>query len=508
VTASGSARAGGALDRAMALMGALTLDDGRRWGDTAESWQLADARAVLDPDSATPYHFQTRPRGGAKTSDAAGVGMSLLLAQAPTGARLYCVASDADQAGLVLDSVRGQILRAPSLAEHLRLESRKLTALKTGATLEVVPADEPSAYGKRPWLLIADELAQWPSTRSARGMWTAMVSALPKIRGARLLVLTSAGDPSHWSHKILKQARKSPRWRTSEIGGPLPWVEPEALEEQQALLTESQFARLHLNVWTAAEDRLVRPDDLAACVVLDGPLDWQSGPTYVVGVDVGLRHDRTVVAVCHDEPVVDLATGRPAQRVVLDRMHVLAGSREREVSLETVETLVLEAHRSYGRARVRIDPWQAIGLAQRLRARGVTVEEYPYTATSVGRLASTLHLLLRDRLLALPDDEELIAELSRVRLRESSVGVLRLDHDDGEHDDRAQALALAALALVERGAPGRGSLANPATRRMAATPITRAGPGTAGAIRVGRRRIPAHLAGFYKAPERQGPFSR
>lgn len=30
-------------------------------------------------------------------------------------------------------------------------------------------------------------------------------------------------------------------------------------------------------------------------------------------------------------------------------------------------------------------------------------------------------------------------------------GVLRMDHDVGEHDDRAIALALAAAALVERG---------------------------------------------------------
>src|SRR5207244_647109 len=121
----------------------------------------------------------------------------------PPAARLYAVASDADQSGLLVDAVRGYVRRAPVLAQHLRVEARKVTALESGATLEVVPADEASAYGLKPWALIADELAVWPSTANARGMWAAMVSALVKIPGARLLVLTSAGDPSHWSHKVL-----------------------------------------------------------------------------------------------------------------------------------------------------------------------------------------------------------------------------------------------------------------------------------------------------------------
>jgi hypothetical protein len=47
-----------------------------------------------------------------------------------------------------------------------------------------------------------------------------------------------------------------------------------------------------------------------------------------------------------------------------------------------------------------------------------------------------------------------------VRLRESTPGVYRLDHDTSGHDDRAVALGLAALALTER-AEGRGSISVP-----------------------------------------------
>lgn len=243
--------------------------------------------------------------------------------------------------------------------------------------------------------------------------------------------------------------------------GPLPWSDPADLAEQARPLPASVYARLHLNRWTAAEDRLVSADDLAACVVLDGPLDHDSAHRYVVGLDLGLRNDRTVLTVCHAEP--DPAAPLSLPRVVLDRLAVLSGTREHPVQLADVEAVALEAARAYS-APIRLDPWQAVGLAQRLRVRGVIVEEWSFTPVSVGRLASTLHLLLREHRLALPDDPELLHELANVRLRETTPGVFRLDHDAGQHDDRAVALGLAALALTERPPAGRGSITVPPGR--------------------------------------------
>jgi len=111
--------------------------------------------------------------------------------------------------------------------------------------------------------------------------------------------------------------------------------------------------------------------------------------------------------------------------------------------LADVEAVALKAARAYS-APIRLEPWQALGLAQRLRARGVIVEEWTFSPVSVGRLAMTLHLLLREHRLALPDDPELLHELANVRLRETTPGVFRLDHDAGQHDDRAVSLGLAA----------------------------------------------------------------
>ncbi|MDO7881786.1 hypothetical protein [Antiquaquibacter soli] len=430
-----------------ALLAGLVLDDqGTRWGDIAEQFQRDDASAILAgvaPEDRR-LHFLTRPRGGSKTTDLAAVLLVVLLTQAPRRSTSHAYARDQDQAGLLLDALRALAERS-GLALLLDIGVATVTVKASGARLRVESADAGSAFGRIPYFVVVDEVAQWPTTRQARTLWEALTSGLPKRRDSRLVVLTTAGDPAHWAGRVIGGARQSDRWRVSEVPGPLPWADPHDLAEQRRLLPESAFARLHLNRWTAAEDRLVSLDDLRACVTLDGPLDHDPAHRYVIGLDLGLKNDRTVLSIAHSE-----RRDGGAPRVVLDRIAVLQGTKNRPVQLDDVERLTLEASRSYGHARVRLDPWQAVGLAQRLRERGVTVEEWTFSAQSVGRLGQTLHLLLRDHRLALPDDQELLDELMTVRLRESAPGVYRLDHDAGQHDDRAVSLGLAALALTER----------------------------------------------------------
>ena len=115
---------------------------------------------------------------------------------------------------------------------------------------------------------------------------------------------------------------------------------------------------------------------------------------------------------------------------------------------------------------------------------------------SVGRLAMTLHLLLREHRLALPDDAELLEELATVRLRESTPGVYRLDHDASGHDDRAVAIGLAALALTER-AEGRGSITIPRSASPVVRTLTDARPGLPSrlAVRAAARTMPRGLPG-------------
>jgi len=468
------------------LLHGLVLHDGSRWGATADPWRTADAASILDPALGQPLqHFLTRPRGGWKTTDLAAVMLAWLVTTAPPLARGYWAAGDEDQAALGLDAVRGLVQRTPALRPLVRLEAGRVVAVRSEAAVRVLPADGPTAHGLSPSYVVVDELAQWPGTRGHRGLWEALVSSLPKVPGARLVVLTTAGDPAHWSHKVLESARSSPHWRVSEMPGPLPWrTEVDLAAQREALAGRpGAFERLHLNLWTAAEDRLVSPDDLAAAATLDGPLAARPGVRYVAGVDLGARNDASVVAVAHQETT---RVARPGEapalasaRVVVDHLRRWAPRPSSPVPLDDVEAFLVEAARVYPGLRVRLDPWQALGMAQRLRARGIPTEEFTYSSASVGRLAQTLFRLLRDRQIDLPRDPELLDELEHVRLVERS-GLPRMDHDAGRHDDQAQALALAATALLERAAPAGEPLRGAVAVRPAAQAYAAMGGGITG----------------------------
>lgn len=436
-----------ALNEALDLFHGLVLEDGRRLGEAAADFQLQDAEAVLDQASETPNHFLTRPRGDSKTSDLAGMNIAVGLAQAPHRSRMYALSADEKQGRLLVDAMAGFATRTPELVGALIVRESSIYFPRSDSRLEVLAADQASIWGLRPYFVTVDEIGQWHTTTPPQRCYEAVSTAVVKVAGSRLVILSTASDPAHWSRAVLDHALADPLWRVHELPGPPHWIDAKRLLGEKRRLPESSYQRLFLNQWASGEDRLADEDDLAACVTLDGPLDPHPRHRYVIGLDIGLKHDSTVAAICHAEKI----PGAEHPRVVLDRMHVWAPKRLRSVQLSDVEVWVEEAARRYNRARVRFDPYQAVHLSQRLKRTGLSVQEFTFSASSVGRLATTLLQLIREHALALPDDADLLDELRNVRLREASPGVYRLDHDRSHHDDRAVALALAASYLTERG---------------------------------------------------------
>jgi phage terminase large subunit-like protein len=418
------------------VMSALLLESGERWVDKAADFQLRDARAVIEGEQ--PSNFIGRPRGGSKTTDLGAIGSAWVLsADGPD--RYYAAAADRDQARLLLDSVAGFARRSPELAAGLRVDQWKVTAPSTGATLEILVSDVGSSWGLRPAGIIIDELAWWPDVPSSHLLLDSLLSSAAKMPDCRVAVITSPSSPSHFAYRLRNHASEDPLWRLSETEGPVPWLALERIEEQRRRLSPAMFERLFMGRWVEADDALVTDELLQAALRHTGPLEARHGVKYVIGLDLGLKRDATAAMVCHKQ----------GDEIVLDRKAVWRGSRIRPVKLDDVEAWLGETTRYYNNAEVVADPWQSVGLLQRLKGAGVRAEEFAFTAASVGKLAGALFNLLRDRRLALPDDDEsLIDELAHVRLKETSPGVFRIDHDAGRHDDQAIALALAAHHLL------------------------------------------------------------
>ena len=436
---------------ALDLLAALVLEDGRLWGEVAVDFQIEDAEAFFSEDGPR-WHFETRPRGGSKTTDLAGISLAWLATEAPPGARGYVFAGSREQAGLLLDAASGLVDRTSELRGVIDVQASKLIATRSGATVEIRSAEGGTAFGLRPSFCVVDELAQWEEgRRRSRKLWTAIVSSLAKVRGCRFVCATSAGEPSHFSYRVLQAALEAPeRWRVSQVPGPIPWVNEADLKAQG--LRDSEYARLHLNIWTQSEDRLVSATDLESAAMLDGEQEPRLGVRYLIAVDLGLVNDRTVIAVGHAEQASP-ESGAP-KRVLIDSLRRWRGTRLRPVQIAEVESYLTMVAKRYNNAKILVDPWQVVGLVQRLQAQGVQCEEFPFNSSSAGRIGQALHMALRNALLWLPRDEELLSELARVRLHESGIGHARLDHDSGQHDDQAVAIAMIVAELLSETTSG------------------------------------------------------
>jgi hypothetical protein len=224
--------------------------------------------------------------------------------------------------------------------------------------------------------------------------------------------VTTAGSPDHFAFKVLEHARRSALWRVAERPGPVPWLDPDRLAEQRALLPEPVYRQLFENEWTAAEGALLDPAMLEAAFCLAGPaLERDPGAVYGAGLDLGGSRDRSVLAIGH----------RDGDAVFLDRMQVWQGSRRDPVSFAEVERFIVQTYRRF-RFRLSIDPWQALDLAQRLRAHDIDVHEFSFTPVAKQRLAATLLSTLNAGRLRLYEADGLRDELLGLRLVQNAAG--------------------------------------------------------------------------------------
>lgn len=416
------------------IMSSLTLEDGRTWGDAATPVQLADARAAIDGPE--PYSYWTRSRGAAKTSDAAGVALSLLMS-APPGSRCYLAAADQDQAALAHDSIAGYAARTPLLHGQLDVQTRRVVVPSTGSSLDVLASDAASSWGLRPHLLVADEFSAWPDTPGPRRFWESLSSAMAKMPGSRMLVVTSAGDPRSLAYEVLQHARASELWRTSEWSGPSPWADPARLAEQRARLPQSIYAQLFENVWAESEGAFLDPDAIRRAFILPGPSAPIDGRNYVGTLDIGLVNDRTVLAVGH----------REGAALHLDHLQAWRGTKARPVDLAEVRDAIIHAHQRYGLRVLRFDRWQAHRLAEELSSAGITCSPFEFTSSSKQRYSAALLQVLNEGSLRLFEPGNLEEELRGLTIRTTGGG-WSFDHGRRGHDDQAVAVSLLVLELL------------------------------------------------------------
>ena len=457
-------------NKALAMMCALRIEDGREWGEAASDFQLEDARAIFS-DEPPHKHFLTRPRGGSKTTDLAGVAIAWLVAEAPPFANGAVIANNAKQAGYLMDAAAAFQANTPELGDAIVVENLKIVG-PNGAWVEVLSQSASGAWGMRQThLLVCDEFCQWDETPGARRVWTAIRSTVPKVKGCKLVILSSAGEPSHWSYtEVYEKNIGRPDWHFHAVPGLVPWMEEAEIESARYDLTPSQFQRLMMNEWSQDEDSAIFEEDYEAAArkahfhastqglrygkygsgySLGLP---QPGQRYIFTVDVGISQDAAVIAIAHKEPLKEGGPRLGPQRVVIDHLERWVGSKAYPILVSDIEDYIVENAPVWNGAFVYADPSQFRGNIQNMNLRGVHAREWPFTATTVGHVASALVQTFRNRQIWVPDNPVLKDELLKVKLRSATAGVTRLDHVNGGHDDQAVCIGMACRILIGDGA--------------------------------------------------------
>jgi hypothetical protein len=435
-------------DGALGLLNALVVgSDGERWGERATDLQRRDAEALLDPDGVR-RHWLGRPRGFSKSDDLSAILVAVMLERLRGGDEAVAVAADREQAGILVRRIKWIAARTPELGSALTVGAYDVRS-SSGVRLEAMASDAAGSWGRTPSWAVADELGQWARSAGAQELWVSLSSAVVKVRG-RLAVITTAGEPDHWSRGVYENAVEDAAWRVSEVHEPAPWIDPEDIAAERRRLPSSVFARLWENKWASGEDTLLRFEDVCACAALPGRQDPQVGLAYVMGVDLAVKRDRAVVSVCHAEPIGE--DEKAGVRIVTDSLDIFAATHGHDIDLQMVEDTVLARARLYHGAKVIFDPSQAYQMMQKLRREGLQVIEHTFSAQSNSKRALVILELVRGHRLLLPDEQEVIDEFAALRLVQRGPGLYRYDHLSGKHDDICTAVSLCAHHLLERPA--------------------------------------------------------
>lgn len=398
--------------------------------------------------------WRTLARGHDKTTGLArAINYALAFGRRPV--QIDHAAADWDQAALLLAAMRKECELNPWLGRRIQLDKKR--ARGPGGELYVMTADAPSAAGRIPDIITVDEPTHWRS----RDLWDMLWSSVNKRPQTLVFVITNAGVKESWQWDVKEAAKQSPtRWSVYEAPGRLAsWMSEENIAEDRKLLAPAEARRLLDNEWIdpAEEAGYLAASDVTACDDLGRELGLvyntvgKRGVEYWASIDYGPRRDRTALAVVHQ---------RDSGLIVPDRLDVWQGSRVEEIQIAQIRSWLHEARQQFVGLNLIVDPYQLKELVQDFRGH-MHVEEFESRGgKSNYEMAELLRSLIINKQIAWypgagslvvagGKTETLVDELKSLVIKRTSYGY-RIDHESTKHDDRAVAVGMACVKIMER----------------------------------------------------------
>lgn len=393
---------------------------------TLEPWQQGVVGNLFGwkrPDGRRRYRkcFLMVPRKNGKTLLAAGIALYLFFCDGEVGSEIYCAASDREQAALLFDVAKVQVLRHTQLKEHVQVFRRSIVNENLFAKFECISADADSAHGFNAHCVVVDELHAQANPD--------FVDVLETSMGARSQPLTVHITTSDYEREgsicnelheyaskvrdgifsapsflpVIYEAKKSDDWTSEEtwkkanpnlgVSIMLEYLQDEFRKAQESPRFENTFKRLYLNIRTGQATAFINMEAWDACRYSDIPREQlleklRKRPCYA-GLDLSATTDLSALSLVfpHEEkgeilyyilPYFWAPSEKAKQRERKDRVPYLTWASQglleltpgNVVDYKWIRRRIAELGDVYKIKEIAIDRWNAVHLAQDLEEDG------------------------------------------------------------------------------------------------------------------------------------------
>jgi phage terminase large subunit-like protein len=392
-----------------------------------QAWQANIVATLFGwrrPDGTRRYRtaYIEIPRKAGKSTLASGIALLLLYYGNEPGAEIYSCASDRDQAAIVFEIAKENVLQCGRLNARSKLYQRSIVHFdpKSGApkgSYKVLSAEAASKHGYNPSAIIFDELHAQPN----RDLWDVMKTGTGARSQPLTVALTTAGYDRHsicWEVRqqavavrdgmqnesmlpVIYGAEPDDDWQSPEtwqkaqpnlgVSVPMSFYRDECENAKQSPAFENTFRRLYLNQWTEQAVRWLPMDAWRKCA---GEFDPTGLPCYA-GLDLSTTTDLSALVLAFRMPDGGVyiephfwaprenarrrsrVDGVPYEDWARDGYLTLTDADEgKVVDYGRIKREILELREKYDIQEIAIDRWNATQLAMELSGEGFVVSPH------------------------------------------------------------------------------------------------------------------------------------
>lgn len=334
---------------------------------------------------------------------------------------------------------------SPSAKESRGEIVLKNSGAKTTSRIISVPATD-AARGYTADLVIVDEAA---FIEGGDYIFNQVVEPMTQATKGNIMLLSTPKAMSGYFYECYK----SPFWSTYQFDWRSnPKNTEEDMAEKQSRMTISQYQAEYEAKFTNTLGSYFRLSDINKCTEDDPPRLSKGVKGLVCGVDLGKERDHAVFFIGNYE-----SDKEEAKVVVRERRVKPLGTNYAEIIGELVFL-----NEQYNIDLFVIDGTGiGAGIADMLIAKGLNVESVVFSWKSKVDIFSNLKILFEQERILIPNEVELINQLTIFTEKFTETGRALLHAPEGEHDDECDALALLAWGLVNKSFPVSISFVDP-----------------------------------------------